>query len=90
MKVTFGYFGHVRVDVGWLQAGGQRGRGAIDQDQAQVVEQFLGSILGRRQREQLRILVDEVRVDGAVDKFLIFQHVQQEWNVGLQDRIGMA
>jgi hypothetical protein len=66
-----------------LDVRSQRSLGSVDQNLAQIIEQFLGPVLRLREIEQLRILVDEVGVHGSIQKLLILEDVQQKRNVGL-------
>lgn len=64
--------------------GGEKG----DSGRTEVVQQLLGPVLCGPQLEQLRVLVDELRVHGACQELLVVEHVLQEGDVGLQDRGG--
>jgi hypothetical protein len=46
----------INVDLGWRDVGNDGGLRSVYQHVAQVVEQFLGAILGWLQVEQLRVL----------------------------------
>ena len=70
-----------------FEVGGQRSGGAVHQHLSNVIQQFLGSILRRSELEELWVLIDEVRVDRAVQELLVLQHVQQKWNVCLQNKL---
>lgn len=50
----------------------------------QVMQQFLGSVLGGLEVEELLVLVDELGVHGGVKELVVGQHVLQEWDVGLE------
>lgn len=52
------------------------------------MQQLLGPVLCGPQLEQLRVLVDELRVHGARQELLVVEHILQEGDVGLQDRGG--
>lgn len=71
-------------DVGGRDFRGEGGGGPVDHDLPQVVQQFLGAVLGGSELEQLGVFVDEVRVHHACQELLILQHVQQEGAVGLK------
>jgi len=68
-------FRDVRGDHGGLQVGGEGRRGSVHQHGADVVQQFLSSILGRLKVEQGRVIVDEVSVNRAVEECLIVEDV---------------
>ena len=71
-------------DVGGRDFRGEGGGWSIDHDLPQVVQQFLGAVLGGGELEQLGVFVDEVCVHHARQELLILQHVQQEGAVGLK------
>lgn len=48
------------------------------------MQQFLGSVLGGLEVEELLVLVDELGVHGGVEELVVGQHVLQEWDVGLE------
>lgn len=83
VKVTCRSLRHVRLDFGGLVGRGQRSGRPVHQHLSQIIQQFLRPVLRGRELEQIRVLVDEVRVDGAVEELLVLQHVQQERDVGL-------
>lgn len=71
------------VDRGRLNVRHQGRGGTIHQDCAQIVEQFLGSILRRLKVEELRVLVNESCIYSGVQKLGMLQHVQKKRNVRL-------
>lgn len=73
----------MRFNVRRFKLSGQRRARAVHQNRADVIEQLLRSILARLEPEELRVLVDEVRIDDAVEELLILEDVQQEGNVRL-------
>ena len=72
------------VDVRGRDFRGEGGGRSVDHDLPQVVQQFLGAVLGGGELEQLGVFVDEVRVHHACQELLILQHIQQEGAVGLK------
>lgn len=48
------------------------------------MQQFLGSVLGGLEVEELLVLVDELGVHGGVEELVVGQHILQEWDVGLE------
>lgn len=73
----------MRFNVRRFKLSSQRRARTVYQNRADVIEQLLRSILARLEPEELRVLVDEVRVDDAVEELLILEDVQQEGNVRL-------
>ncbi|RNA12579.1 hypothetical protein BpHYR1_009063 [Brachionus plicatilis] len=70
-----GDLGHRRHDFGRLQIGAQLRQRAIDHHVRQIVEQLLGSVLGRLEVKQVRILIYERGVHRALQKLLVLQHI---------------
>lgn len=50
----------------------------------QVVQEFLGSVLGGLQVEELLVLVDELSVHGGVEELVVGQNILEERDVGLE------
>lgn len=85
-KLTRRSLWHRDVDFRRLETRGQGSEGAVDQHVAQVVEQLLGAVLWRLELEELRVLVNEGGVYGAIQELLILQDVEEERNVCLEER----
>lgn len=64
------------LGVGWWNISDDRRCWPVDNNLAQIVENFAGLVLTGLELKQLRILVNEPRAH-------MVQHIEDEWNVSL-------
>lgn len=49
----------------------------------QIMQEFLGSVLNRFEVEKVLVLVDELRIHGAIKKLVVAQYVLEERDICL-------
>ncbi len=64
-RLTFGYFRYGRRDLDRHDVGTEGSHGPIDEHATHVVEQLLSTVQRGQEVEEVRVLVNEVRVHVA-------------------------
>lgn len=52
----------------------------------QIMQEFLGSVLNRFKVKKVCVLIDELRVHGAIKELVVTQHVLEEGDICLQGK----